>query len=252
VFALAALAALGGIDASTELAKLLNHDSMETRYGAVRAMSTIDESDPAIRGEKTERGWLLRVVESTGEPMVHVTQRQKEEVVIFGADQEFQSPMVVSAGKHFMIKADPGKPLVTISRFVEGRSVLRTTVPARVADVVRELGRLQASYPDVVQMLVEAEQQHNLVGEIGIDVLPRPGRVYTRPSGGDGTIGAEGASPNLFGIDFEPAEPDPEAMESEAATESEAAGEAAHAAAPAPSADEAITDPTDPVGFTVQ
>lgn len=209
VFALAAMTAAGGTEIQMELRKLLNHESMETRYGAVRALSTIDESDPAINSEKAERGFILRVVESTGEPMIHLTQRQKQEIVVFGADQEFQPPMVVSAGRNFIIKADPGKPLVTISRFQKRSDVLRTTVPSRVVDVIRELGRLKASYPDVVQMLLEAEKQHNLPGTIGIDVLPRPGRIYTRPSGDNGAVGAEGASPNLFGVDYEPAEPEP-------------------------------------------
>lgn len=250
IFALAGLAAVGSTDAVTELTKLLSHDSMETRYGAVRALSTIDDDQPAIGAERSQRGWILRVIDSTGEPMIHLTQRQKEEVVVFGADQQFQAPMVVSAGRHFMIKADPFKPLVTISRFVEGRDVLRTTVPARVADVIRELGRLDASYPDIVQMLVEAEKQHNLEGQIGIDVLPRPGRVYTRTSGDNGAVGAQGASPNLFGIDFAPADPDAEEDDGEPASVDEyLRADAAPAAADAPAADAAAADP---VGFTVQ
>lgn len=216
IFALAAMTAAGGTEVQLELRKLLNHESMETRYGAVRALSTIDENDPAINSRRTERGFILRVVESTGEPMIHITQRQKEEIVIFGADQEFLPPMMVTAGRNFIIKADPGNPLVTISRFQKQSDVLRTTVPSRVADVIRELGRLKASYPDVVQMLLEAEKQHNLPGKIGIDVLPRPGRIYTRPSGDNGAVGAEGVTPNLFGVDYEPRErqPDEEPLES--------------------------------------
>jgi hypothetical protein len=247
VFAFAALAALGGIDATTELRKLLDHDSMETRYGAVRALSTIDENDPAIRGEKADRGFLLRVVNSAGAPMIHITQRQKAEIVVFGTDQEFQPPMIVSAGRHFMIKGEQGKPLVTISRFVEGQKVVRSTVPARVADVISELARLQASYPDIVQMLLEAERQHNLPGKIGIDELPRPGRVYTRPSGEDGIVGEEGSSPNLFGIDFEPGDPDAEVEDDESGGPDEPLRAAA-----GDGESDAIADPTNPVGFTVQ
>ncbi|MFO1095413.1 MAG: flagellar basal body P-ring protein FlgI [Planctomycetaceae bacterium] len=221
VFALAALAAVGGTDAIVELSKLLDHESMETRYGAVRALSTINEDEPLIGGERAERGWMLRVVESKGAPMIHVTERLKEEIVVFGVDQEFQPPMVVSAGRHFLIKAEPGKPLVTISRFVEGRDVVRTTVPARVAAVIAELGRLKASYPDVVQMLVEAEKQHNLAGLIAIDELPRAGRIYTRSTGEDGAVGHEGSSPNLFGIDFEAAASGKDAEEAQEDEESD-------------------------------
>ncbi|MBL8850337.1 MAG: flagellar basal body P-ring protein FlgI [Planctomycetaceae bacterium] len=251
VFALAALAAVGSIDASTETVQLLSHDSMETRYGAVRALTTIDDENPAVQGIETERGWILRVVSCTAEPMIHITQRQKEEIVVFGADQEFQPPMVVTAGAHFVIKGEPGKPLVTITRFVEGRPPLRKSVPARVADVLLELGRMQASYPDVVQMLVEAEKQHNLAGTIGIDVLPRPGRVYTRPSGEGGTVGTEGQTPNLFGIDFEPAEPEPADETLDTADKSRADGNlrADAASAAAGASPEAMENQ---VGFTVQ
>lgn len=248
VFALAALAALGGIDAVSELRELLNHESLETRYGAVRALSTIDEDDPSIRGEEADRGFTLRVVNSTGKPMIHMTQRRKAEFVVFGADQEFQPPMIVSAGRHFIIKGEPGKPLVTISRFVEGRDVLRTTVPARVADVIHELGQLQASYPDVVQMLLEAERQHNLPGELGIDELPRPGRIYTRSSGDDGAVGNEGSAPNLFGIDLDPDELDVDAFDDDDAPPDESL----QADASSPTSDTQIVDPTNPVGFTVQ
>jgi len=194
--------------------------------------------------------------------MIHITQRQKEEIVVFGADQEFQPPMMVTAGRSFIIKADPGKPLVTISRFSKGSDVYRTTVPARVADVIHELGRLKASYPDIVQMLLEAEQQHNLVAKIGIDQLPRPGRIYTRPTGDDGAVGTEGASPNLFGVDYEPSEAEPEADELEAADDADLSKDpkgkstesAASESAEAESAvsDEDPLDPTSGVGFTVQ
>jgi hypothetical protein len=252
VFAFAALAALGTIDASTETVQLLSHDSMETRYGAVRALTTINDDNPAVRGEKAERGWILRVVRSTGEPMVHVTQRGKEEVVVFGANQEFQPPMVVTAGAHFVIKAEAGKPLVTISRFVKGRPVVRTTAPATVADVIRELGRLQASYPDIVQMLVEAERQHNLEGPIGIDVLPRPGRIYTRPSGDNGAVGSANQSPNLFGIDFEPAEAAPEDDVLATPDSTSAPDDGLRADNSPAGADAPPTAAEDQVGFTVQ
>jgi hypothetical protein len=255
VFALAALAAVGGMEAQSELRKLLNHESMETRYGAVRALSTIDENDPAIRSAKSERGYILRIVEAKGPPMIHVTQRQKEEIVLFGADQEFQPPMMVTAGPHFIIKADPGKPLVTISRFSKGSNVHRSTVPARVADVIEELGRLKASYPDVVQMLLEAEKQHNLEATIGIDQLPRPGRIYTRPTGGDGAVGSEGNTPNLFGVDYEPRKADAEDEPLEAAEELDTEESDTKSEVESTESAAVENDPQDPasgVEFTVQ
>jgi hypothetical protein len=204
VFALAGLAALHTGEAASELQTLLDADSMETRYGAVRALSNIDTNDPAIDAEVADQGFVLRVVDSRGTPMVHLTKRQKAEVTIFGAQQEFEAPLVASAGRRFLVKRDPGRATVTISHFSAGRDVHRTEVSARVADVIRELARQNATYPDIVQLLVEADQQHNLTAAIGVDVLPQIGRVYTRPQAllaegeaAESPVG--GGMPNLFG-----------------------------------------------------
>lgn len=207
VFSLAALSALGSSEAVAALESLLNHASLETRYGAVRALSTIAADNPAVEAERMPGDFLLRVVDCQGEPMVHVTRRKKSEIVVFGADQVFRAPMVASAGKEFLVKAEPGRSTVTVSRIVPGQDVQRQQVPARVADVVRALGRMQARYPDIVQLLIEAERQHNLPGPIGIDELPRAGRTYLRPaeglaaasSGAEVQVGQEAQAPNIFG-----------------------------------------------------
>jgi hypothetical protein len=206
IHALAALAALRTPEAALELRKLLDHPGMETRYGAVRALSTLDPHDPAIRGEEFEQGFTLRVVETTGEPMVHVTRRMMAEAVVFGPDQEFLTPMVVSAGSRFMLRTEAGQDAVTIAKFAPGQDVEHRVVSKRVADVIRALAEMEANYSDILQMLTEAERQHNLPGVIGIDELPRPGRVYYRQQpqvaegGQDAPLPVESGdlAPNLF------------------------------------------------------
>ena len=80
----------------------------------------------------------------------------------------------------------------------------RTTVPNRLGDIIRACGEYGASYPDIVQMMIEAEQQHNLIGEFGIDRMPQAGRMYFRDEDGDGQgdderrIGSPAMIPNLF------------------------------------------------------
>jgi hypothetical protein len=56
----------------------------------------------------------------------------------------------------------------------------RHRVPNRMIDILRTCGKLGATYPDIVQMMIEAEQQHNFVGQFGIDRLPQAGRLYTK------------------------------------------------------------------------
>lgn len=227
VFSLAALSSLGSSEAVAALESLLNHASMETRYGAVRALSTIAADNPVIEAERMPGDFLLRVVDCEGEPMVHVTRRKKSEIVVLGAEQAFRAPMVASAGKEFLVKAEPGKSTVTVSRIVPGRDVERQQVPARVADVVRALGRMEARYPDIVQLLIEAERQHNLPGPIGIDELPRAGRTYLRPAeglaaasaGAEVQVGQEAQAPNIFSGEQarRPAGGEPEPIEETAA-----------------------------------
>ena len=83
------------------------------------------------------------------------------------------------------------------------------TVRPTVAEVIKAASDMGAKYPDIVQMLVQAEHQHNLPGEIAIDKLPKPGRVYHRkPEDMNGNlsnqratpvpIGNDGLMPNLF------------------------------------------------------
>jgi hypothetical protein len=48
-----------------------------------------------------------------------------------------------------------------------------------------------ANYPDLVQLLVEADQQRNFMGTFGIDRLPQAGRVYLRDGDDTGTEDAE-------------------------------------------------------------
>lgn len=210
IHALAALSALRTGEAAMQLRELLDHASMETRYGAVRALSTMDSDDSAISGEEFEQGYTLRVVQVGGEPMVHVTRRKQAEVVVFGEDQQFQAPMTVSAGSRFMVQTESGRNAITISKFSPGQDVERRVVSPRIADVIRALAEMDANYSDVLQMLLEAEEQHNLPGAIGIDELPRPGRSYYRdqPELAEDAedsatpIRADDLAPNLFSDEF--------------------------------------------------
>lgn len=259
VFALAGLAALHTGEAANELRTLLNEESMETRYGAVRALANIDSNDPAIAGETADGGYVLRVVETRGAPMVHLTKRQKAEITIFGAQQEFEAPLVASAGRRFLVKRDPGRSTVTISHFATGRDVQRTEVPARVADVIRALARQKATYPEIVQLLIEADEQHNLTAQIGIDVLPQAGRVYTRPQDlvADGEaagapVGGGVHAPNLFGgLPDKPDESD-EALSLEMEPETEVTAGSTPAGEGEQTSLNAAPAASGPVDFTVQ
>jgi flagellar basal body P-ring protein FlgI len=209
VFALVALASLDDGTAFEALYALMNHESLETRYGAFRALSEANPNDPNVRGEKMPGGYSLHVVKSTGKPMIHVTQRKKAEITVFGADQRFDTPLMLRAGQKIMVIGDAGGSKVRVVRITasEGRQVRETSTT--VAEVIRACAELNAGYPDIVQMLVQAERNSNLPGKVGIDEMPRAGRVLVRNlpenrGSSETTVGSENQMPNLFETGLKP------------------------------------------------
>ena len=206
VFALAAIATLEEAEAHLALRELMNEPNDETRYGAFRALWTLDRNDPFIRGERLglreeaenyDDEYKLHVLQTSGPPLVHATLRTRPEIVIFGAEQEFIAPMYVSAGKHIMVTAQPGSTTVSLARFEVGKPDQRKEVSLRVSEVIRAANELGATYPDILQLLADASKQINLSVAVATDKLPEAGRTYYRPT----TEGAPGGRAIKIGRD---------------------------------------------------
>jgi len=207
VFALAAMAVIDDGESYMLLRDLLSDPVVETRYGAFRGLTTIDDKDPFVRGELLNDQFRLHVLDIPGQPLIHLTHRQKAEIVLFGSQMEFKTPLAVTAGPHIMVNSTPGSNRIVVSRYRVGEPDQRKEVSARLEDVIRTAAEMGASYPDVAQMLVQAERQQNLPGPIGIDMLPLAGRIYERPVGENGSettrrrktkVGRENLAPNQF------------------------------------------------------
>lgn len=207
IFALAALAAVPNGESAAALHELMDVESLETRYGAFRALSTVAPEDPFLNGIDLPGNFRLHLIDSNASPFIHLTRHKKAELVLFGAFQEFQLPMFVRAGSKILVRGTPSGDGVLLKRIAAGEAEQSQTVSTRVADVIRAAAEMGATYPDIVQMLIQAQRQHNLSGEIAIDKLPRPGRVYQRKpedfgqetnSPGNVPIGNDGLMPNLF------------------------------------------------------
>jgi hypothetical protein len=208
VFALAAMSAIDEGETHLYLRQLMDNTLLETRYGAFRCMTTIDEREPFVVGESLNDQCKLHVLDVPGDPMIHLTHRQKSEIVLFGSNQRFRTPLALNAGPHIMVNAAPGANEVVVSRYRIGEDDQREVVSDRIDDVLRAAARMGASYPDLAQLLVQAERQQNLPGQIGIDMLPEAGRYYQRPSdpsaagdvqpGRKKKIGRSAMTPNPF------------------------------------------------------
>lgn len=206
VFAYASLSILDDPQAHMTLRDLMNvhvdadgktTDSAETRYGAFRALWTLDRNDPFIAGEHLRKEFWLHALETTGDPMVHITNRKRAEVVLFGADQQFITPMAVRAGNHILVTSRPGSQTITISRFMPYGDDKRRVVSKRLEEVIQVATEFGASYPDIAQMLVQADRQGNLQGRFEIDALPQAGRVFYR-NGNRTRLGRSSLTPNMY------------------------------------------------------
>jgi Flagellar basal-body P-ring protein len=225
IFALAALSTISDGAASDALRDLMNVESVETRYGAFRALSTLSPNDPFVKGEQLEGNCTLHAIPSTAKPLIHMTRFKKAEIVVFDDQQQLQMPLVLRAGHRILVQNSAQNDKVVLKRIAPGEQIQVREVSPRVIDVIRAASELGAQYPDIVQMLVQAERQHNLPGKIAIDELPQPGRVYERPSvsgpkpesmeenvaAPNVTVGGQGLLPNLF--DGRPPESEPGPIE---------------------------------------
>lgn len=232
VYALSALSTIDEAEAHLKLRDLMSEPGAELKYGAFRSLWTMDRRDPFIRGEvmgvRNDGGekkpgrqpgqYMLHVLQTSGEPMVHALTKTRPEIVVFGADQEFRSPMYLSLGRHIIITSQPGATTVSLAKFEVGKPDLRRECSMQVADVIRCADEMGATYPDVVQMLADASSQKNLPTRLAIDELPEGGRVYYRPTSSNepgakkkkARIGRDNMTPNLFP---EQEEPDPAKLE---------------------------------------
>ncbi|MFK7778110.1 MAG: flagellar basal body P-ring protein FlgI [Gimesia sp.] len=198
VYALAAMSAIDEPEAHIYLRDLMSMTSAETRYGAFRALWTLDKNDPFIRGENMNGQFLLHVLqtelESTAEvdpnakagnpknggPMIHITHRKHPEVVLFGSEQDLRVPIAVRAGE-VLITGAAGSDNLTVSKYAVGEPDQRKNVSRNIAVVIRTAVDMGASYPDIAQMILQAHQQGNIEGQVEIDALPEGGRMYYRP-----------------------------------------------------------------------
>ena len=210
VYALAALSVVNDANGVMSLRNLLENESLEARYGAVRALHENSPRDPALGTQTVDGQFILRRIAGDEHPMVHVTRYRSPEISVFGTNQQLRLPVVLSAGHKFRVMGRDGDRTLIVTKYEVGMEPVRRQVSTKLVDVVEALGELGAHYPDIVQLLIEADQQHNLAGELGIDRLPQAGRTYVRNSDSESAtvdgksssrsrkVGSEALIPDLF------------------------------------------------------
>jgi hypothetical protein len=179
VHALTALSAMQDPAAFEQLKEMLSLSSAETRYGAFRSLWSMNSKDPFVRGEVFGDQFHYHVLDVAGPPMIHVTHSRLPELVVFGKDQTFKTPLTLSAGNQIIVKSDDSGE-ITVSKFAVNEADQKRFVSAKVDDVVRAIAELGGTYPDVVQALQEAKAAGALTSRFEVDALPETGRTYER------------------------------------------------------------------------
>jgi hypothetical protein len=180
-YALAALIAHDHPIARTHLTRLLESESAEGRYGAFRSLWMLDAADPSVRPAILGPDqFALHLVESQRTPMIHVSQRFRRELVLFGRSQQIHPPFTLQAGPDVTITAEAGSQTVHLYATragAEGTQERRLVANTTLADVIRKAADLGATYPDIVDLLMQASQGGNLMGQLKINALPAAPRL---------------------------------------------------------------------------
>ncbi|MDO4857523.1 MAG: flagellar basal body P-ring protein FlgI [Thermoguttaceae bacterium] len=175
--ALLALQALDDLNAYEELRELMNAPTAETRYGAFDALHTMRPNDPLVAGEQLgNKTFTLCVIPTTGKPMLHVTKSIRAEIVLFGEDQKFKHPLLVEAANNVIVRSNSPDE-IAVSRFEPDKPDQKRIVSSNVAEVIRALSDVGATYPDVLEVLQAAIEQNALDTSFRIDARPSTGRV---------------------------------------------------------------------------
>lgn len=191
-FRIAALAAMGSMKdgaAFESLYAMLGEQNIRTRYGAFRALSLMESTEPRIAGEKLgdrpNGKFSYHVLNVPGPAVIHVTRSHRPEVVLFGLDHNLRLPVVLDAGPRILINGIHGDT-ITVRRDSPGEPTQERVVPPRVDAVIRAIVDLGGEYPDVVQMLRQAKEAGALTSRLREDALPEAGQAYDRDAKPEG------------------------------------------------------------------
>jgi flagellar basal body P-ring protein FlgI len=177
--ALTALATMTHVAALDGLSDLLHVQSVETRYGAFRAMRTRNPGDPTTKGETLDKKFRYHIIPTTGEPLIHITRTRMPEIVVFGHEQRLKDVKLLRAGKRILITPLENGDL-RAGRYDPGQETVYESFPAELDKLIRVVVKLGGGYAEVIQCLQEAKKAGCLEGRLAVEALPRPDRKYYR------------------------------------------------------------------------
>ncbi|WP_442507520.1 flagellar basal body P-ring protein FlgI [Novipirellula sp. SH528] len=179
-----ALLALQGLDqrqAVEGLTRLMNEQSLETRYGAFCSIRRRADGRQHLSGRVVGDAFRMYEVAPDGPAAVIVSLQESPEIVLMGRPQNLQITSHLMGPAGIILKNDPEKPgFIRISRFRAGEDDRLLIVPSSLHSVVEGIAEVGGGYGDVVAVLREAKKKGYLVDQLAISPLPRAMRTYFR------------------------------------------------------------------------
>ena len=158
--AIAALASMGSdLEAAENLIPLMAEGDSDLRYGAFWALWRRTPDHPAIRAWPQEQFPYHYHVLPFNEPLVHVTQSRRQEIVLFSQNIKLNAPFVGNAGTSIVVNVLSPEQ-VEIIRVRPGRINETRLRPNSLDKVLEAIAELGGSYQDTIQFLHEAATEH--------------------------------------------------------------------------------------------
>jgi hypothetical protein len=177
-FGLAAMASLDEAICHVKLRELLQGaKDDETRYGAFRALRSLNENDPLVRGELLNEAFWLHRVASAAAPLAHISTTRRAEIVLFGEVPQLKPPISAIAGE-FVVTASADDSRCTISRVPLHGAPSRQQCSLELDKVLHTMADMGADYPEVVTLLQQADSCSALTCRVRTDALPQNVSVY--------------------------------------------------------------------------
>ena len=169
VFRMLGLTAMASLDeyaCRSRLNEMMADKEPEVRYGAFRALTTLDERAPEVAGVRLNEAFWLHQVAHDSQPMIHLLTSRRPEVVLFGEPQMLVPPFAFSVGEEFTIVAKKDEAVCTIKRFSlkHGQPVRQCTL--NVADVLKNLADIGGGWTDATDLLKKADANGRLSCEL--------------------------------------------------------------------------------------
>ncbi|HMP01618.1 MAG TPA: HEAT repeat domain-containing protein [Gemmatales bacterium] len=200
--ALTALASLDEAVSYVKLRELTQEPDAETRFGAFRALHTLNPNDRLVQGALVNKSFHLHRLAPEATALIHVSTVTRPEIVLFGEEPLLLPPFSLVAGPDFTVTARAGDAHCVVSRISVRHGQAQERCSLHVADVVSTLGQLGAHYGDVLDLMRQASHIECLSCPVAFDALPQVPTIaeLAERSTLDGgpALTDLGGTPNLF------------------------------------------------------